>query len=129
MFAEDTYNATATGASRKRSRIDYIFLDEIGELSLDLQAKLLRVLQEGEFESVGSSQTLKVDRPSWSSTVAGFALVSADEVQDSAVENFRLLPVSRVPAVIKNDSLCTWHSGRDHPHHGRGQGRISVSGG
>jgi len=38
-----------------------IFLDEIGELSLDLQAKLLRVLQEGEFESVGSSQTRRVD--------------------------------------------------------------------
>jgi transcriptional regulator with GAF, ATPase, and Fis domain len=38
-----------------------IFLDEIGELSLDLQAKLLRVLQEGEFEAVGSSQTRKVD--------------------------------------------------------------------
>jgi PAS domain S-box-containing protein len=38
-----------------------IFLDEVGELSTDLQAKLLRVLQEGEFESVGSSQTRKVD--------------------------------------------------------------------
>jgi len=38
-----------------------IFLDEIGELSLELQAKLLRVLQEGEFEAVGTSQTRKVD--------------------------------------------------------------------
>jgi PAS domain S-box-containing protein len=38
-----------------------IFLDEIGDLSLDLQAKLLRVLQEGEFEPVGSSQTRRVD--------------------------------------------------------------------
>ena len=38
-----------------------IFLDEIGDLSPSLQSKLLRVLQEKEFERVGSSQTLKVD--------------------------------------------------------------------
>ena len=38
-----------------------IFLDEVGELPLDLQAKLLRVLEEGEFERVGGSHTIKVD--------------------------------------------------------------------
>ncbi|MEJ2699754.1 MAG: sigma-54 dependent transcriptional regulator, partial [Desulfuromonadales bacterium] len=38
-----------------------IFLDEIGELSTEVQAKLLRVLQEGSFERLGSPNTLKVD--------------------------------------------------------------------
>lgn len=38
-----------------------LFLDEIGEISAPFQAKLLRVLQEGEFERVGGSRTIKVD--------------------------------------------------------------------
>src|ERR1700740_1454827 len=38
-----------------------LFLDEIGELPIDLQPKLLRAIQEQEFERLGSSQTTRVD--------------------------------------------------------------------
>ena len=38
-----------------------IFLDEIGEMPLELQCKLLRVIQDGEFERLGSPRTIKVD--------------------------------------------------------------------
>jgi len=56
-----------TGAvSQRKGRFELadhgtLFLDEIGEISPAFQAKLLRVLQEGEFERVGGMKTLKVD--------------------------------------------------------------------
>jgi len=56
-----------TGAtSERKGRFELatggtLFLDEIGEISQNFQAKLLRVLQEGEFERVGGNKTLKVD--------------------------------------------------------------------
>src|SRR5207237_3375717 len=38
-----------------------LFLDEVGDLDIDLQAKLLRVVQMGQFERVGGNETLSVD--------------------------------------------------------------------
>ncbi|MCG6931709.1 MAG: sigma-54 dependent transcriptional regulator, partial [Desulfofustis sp.] len=56
-----------TGASgRRKGRFELadkgtLFLDEIGDMSLQTQAKILRVLQEGEFERLGGAQTIRVD--------------------------------------------------------------------
>ncbi|MCU1274324.1 MAG: sigma54 specific transcriptional regulator, Fis family [Bryobacterales bacterium] len=56
-----------TGAMHQRigrfeqAQSSTLFLDEIGEMPLELQAKLLRVLQEREFQRIGSSETVRVD--------------------------------------------------------------------
>jgi len=59
-----------------------LFLDEIGELPLELQSKLLRVLEEGSFERLGSTKTLHVD-------VRIIATTNRDIEQDVKDGNFR----------------------------------------
>ncbi len=59
-----------------------IFLDEIGEMSLSTQKKLLRVLQQGEFQRVGGSATIKVD-------VRVIAATNKELEQEVAAGNFR----------------------------------------
>ncbi len=59
-----------------------IFLDEIGDLPLPLQAKLLRVLQEGEFERVGGTNTIKVN-------VRVIAATNRDLAEEVRTGNFR----------------------------------------
>lgn len=78
-----------TGAQTAREgRFEYanggtLFLDEIGDMSMPLQAKLLRVLQEREFEKLGSSRTVSVD-------VRILAATSADLEQKIKEGTFRL---------------------------------------
>jgi len=65
LFGHEKGAFTGATASRKGRFLladkGTIFLDEIGEMPLDLQPKLLRIIQEGEFDPVGSSETVKVD--------------------------------------------------------------------
>ena len=63
LFGHEKGAFTGAGARRlgrfERAHMGTILLDEVGELAPDVQAKLLRVLQTGEFERVGSSETVR----------------------------------------------------------------------
>src|SRR5467141_1163781 len=76
-----------------------IFLDEIGEIPLELQTKLLRVLQEREFERLGSSRTLRTDARLIAATNRDLeAMVGEQKFRSDLFFRLNVFPV-RVPAL------------------------------
>lgn len=83
-----------------------LFLDEIGEMPLELQTKLLQVLQDGKFERLGSPQTIKTD-------VRVIAATSRDLKEDVANRRFRddlfyrlnVFPISIPPLRMRRDDI------------------------
>jgi transcriptional regulator with GAF, ATPase, and Fis domain len=76
-----------------------LFLDEIGDLPLDLQTKLLRVLQEGTFERLGSSQTQSVDVRIIAATHRNLLTAVAEgEFRDDLYYRLSVFPI-RVPTL------------------------------
>ena len=101
-----------TGAlARKIGRFELanggtLFLDEIGELSLDLQAKLLRVLQEGEFERLGSSHTTTVNVRIVAATNRDLAkCVAAGEFRADLFYRLNVFPIPLPPLRERKDDL------------------------
>ncbi len=93
-----------TGAcARKIGRFELadagtIFLDEIGDLPLELQSKLLRVLQEGELERVGGIQTIRVDVRIISATNRSLAdSIDAGEFREDLFYRLNVFPIESPP--------------------------------
>lgn len=75
-----------------------IFLDEIAELSIDLQAKLLRVLQESEFERIGGTRTLKVNIRIIAATNRDLkAMIAANKFREDLYYRLHVFPINIPP--------------------------------
>jgi formate hydrogenlyase transcriptional activator len=75
-----------------------LFLDEIGDIPLELQAKLLRVLQEGEFERLGSTQTQRVNARLVAATNADlWRLVSEKRFRSDLYYRLNVFPIAVPP--------------------------------
>jgi formate hydrogenlyase transcriptional activator len=107
-----------TGAvSRKLGRFELshggtLYLDEIGELPLALQTKLLRVLQEGEFERVGSAITRKVDVRVIAASNRNLAEAAREGTfRPDLYYRLRVFPIEMPPLRARKEDipLLVWH--------------------
>jgi two-component system, NtrC family, response regulator AtoC len=98
-------------AARKPGRVELaqggtLFLDEIGDISLTVQVKLLRLLQEREFERLGGTQTLKVDVRFVAATHRPLEdLVKRGEFREDLFYRLNVVPVGLPPLRARPEDL------------------------
>jgi len=93
-----------------------IFLDEIGELPLEVQSKLLRILQEGEFERLGSSKTIRVDVRVVAATNRNLpAMVDQGKFREDLFYRLNVFPISIPPLRERAEDIpaLVWHILKD----------------
>jgi DNA-binding NtrC family response regulator len=118
-----------TGASKQRkgkferAHQGTLFLDEIGDMPQPMQAKLLRVLQEGEIERVGGSELMRVDVRVLAATNKDLSqAMRAGEFREDLYDRLNVLPL-RVPPLRERKSDIALLSARFVEHSGKANDR------
>ena len=99
-YEKGAFTGAVTSKDGKIEQADSgtLFLDEIGDMNLNAQAKILRVIQEGEFERVGSNQTLKINTRIVAATHKNLEeLVENNSFREDLYYRLNVIPIQALP--------------------------------